>query len=690
MHLFVLYLVVHFVNEVDLWDPADHWVHDRAAETAKLIDIVQKTDKFEVKYPLKSNDRAVEKGKDDVDIFETMKLLQKNYDVNRKFNVLPKEERLQYISNPEVLETYKNLGDSEKQQTEAYDDLDSHGSTLRSYFNELTDLRYFRTNNKNRTEKGSVKIDDKDTADTKEVNKRRHIGEEQNSEDKGTASDSSHSPENSEAVNKYNEAFNLVKPIVAEMLSKYVIKNSQEKRMDVEKYGAPNNPVKRKLPEKGYRDTESDSKDKDTQTKASEFNTKIKRFKKLEQVASLTSGEQKKKEISTETFNIDPTITIEHSASEEIKKYPANQNSYGMVKSKQFTNMETDHNINVELKRKKTKIQEENARDKSSGRVSMEEHIINWSDYDENKNKYKEEFKIDDEKSSKKNKNVIKRPIREKVIKNFEKNIDSENEERLTSIENKKEDIKPNLDNKYKLKVSTQRKGDWDEKDDNWDRNYDDKKDDNNFQKKVIDWDKKEDDSQKLKDWKPKNSRIEKDDYDSNKKKVKNNKKQIDWNKKDDDWDKKDDDWNKSDDKYDKKDDAFSKKVNKWNKKDDDYYSKEEKKKVKQSNWKNNDDDGNLKRDGAWDSVGTNKKQNSGWGSYDSFKNILEEKNKNVKHIARPVDIPRPKLDIKMPKPSSWDSYDRDSHYNKPKKQGRMGMHRTPIPIVGKRPLYAD
>lgn len=502
------------------------------------------------------------------------------------------------------------------------------------------------------------------------------------------------------------------------MLSKYVVKDSKEKHTDDLRNGASKNPVKRKLTKKGNVNTQSENIDEDTQTKTSKANTNIKRFKKLEQAhvekkaaKGLTSGEQKTninltkngqnrneynrifkkklKKTSTENFSIDPTITIEHNASEEINKYPDSQSHNSIMKRKPDANIEKRDDENVELKNKKSRIKEEKEIDKSGGRVSMEEHIITWSDYDENKATNKRDSKLDDEKTSKNNK--YKKHIREKLISEVVENNDNENKKRLTSIENKKESDEHDEYNRYKTKKSTKRKGDWDEKDDKWDHNYDDKKDD----------------SQKSKDWKPINKRIEKQDYELTKKKDKWNKKDDDWNisddkedkkdddwnkkdkwnKKDDDWGKKDDKWNKKDDKWIKKDDDWNKNDNKWIKKDEDYSVKEEKKKSKVQN---NNYDGNLKRDSAWDSVGTNKKQSAGWGSYDSFKNVLEEKNKNVKHNARPLDIPKPKLDIKLPKSSSWDNYDRERHYNKPKKQGRMGMHRTPIPIVGKRPLYAD
>lgn len=57
-------IAAYTIEEVDLWVPADYRVHDKAAEIAKLLDLVQKTDKFEVKYPFKASDDVDEiKGK---------------------------------------------------------------------------------------------------------------------------------------------------------------------------------------------------------------------------------------------------------------------------------------------------------------------------------------------------------------------------------------------------------------------------------------------------------------------------------------------------------------------------------------------------------------------------------------------------------------------------------------------------
>lgn len=149
-------------------------------------------------------------------------------------------------------------------------------------------------------------------------------------------------------------------------------------------------------------------------------------------------------------------------------------------------------------------------------------------------------------------------------------------------------------------------------------------------------------------------------------------------NKNVDVWDKRDNSWDRKNDNWDSKENSGSKERT-WDKKDYDRKNKKEDHYLK--------NEYEIKKYSSFDNTRTSKTDDPGWGNYALFKHLQDKKNSMERGNIEEEKI-KPKVYITAPKPSSYESYARKrDNFQKPKRALRS-FNRTPIPMVGKRPVY--
>ncbi|CAB3258098.1 unnamed protein product [Arctia plantaginis] len=581
MNLFLSYLLAYCVKGVFLWDPTRFDADERAADTAKLINLVNNADSFKVLYISRSYDEDKKEDADDANLLDSMKLLHKTFDTYRKSNDFIDGANIQYISNPEVLEDYKKLP---KERSEIRDIINGEITTESSSIEESTvnnskkssqRLKRFRKHFRRRKE---TNLDTSNFVDNDDAEK-IIAGVPEPQDSKETKRFILRSMHNSNQGN----------PIIEPVLNTYTVRVSLQKGRKPKTNNNLNVLSKILVPK------ESPKKKSRSKNELKSINNSKQNWSSEDKTDVMVNVEKRFK-IASE---IKEKNTLKLSANKQESRI--NKNIPNELRREKKNRLSDNRNSKVRTRQKTHNVDNTETKDENKRNIVP------------NKDERKPEFrdaKFEREINQRKKDSIWSKPYNSKNVNTFE-NYDN--------------DERPKINKKLKS-------NDW-SKQNNMDKKYEDR-----------------------------------DTTSSNR-----NKKNDSWNKRDDRMDRKDDIW-------DKKDDSRSKERT-WNKKDYDNKNKR----------KDDDDlksDGKFKKYSDLDNTGTDKTENAGWGNYALFKNLRDKKNSMEGGNVQKEKI-IPKVHIRAPKPSSYESYapQRYDYYQKPKKNLRT-FNRTPIPMAGKRPVF--
>ncbi|XP_075989791.1 uncharacterized protein LOC142985476 [Anticarsia gemmatalis] len=792
MYLYTLCVFV-FSLTTSLSKPSDKKVpiinNKGYGETVKLINLINKVyDNNDKNYKVKEENK--ETVISDPALLESMKLLQKNYDANEKFEKEKNTPRIHYIGNPEVLEIYKKQNgrsldenndgkakndrldkgskESQKESVETrmyflknpevldeykkgrrhHDDYD-FGTIKRSYAQDvknrisyhyiknpevLRDYRKFyqKDSGSRATDESSGDENNKsDSYDNEDVRRNIQLYRE------GTSS------RETSAVEKSEEHFDLVEPLIDDILNKYKGTQLVDKK---DKKGVKN--LEFELPNKEERTQKEESKNAE-ENKIKKHKTHKRDFLDENRKHNKHTKIKSKRQIKNKTKNSGRKHETKYSNEKKLKsgerlpKKPFLERSlnkddgwvdkgFGWGKENDWSKKEKPEDspkdwAKVKKKRivdsdEKPRLQKKKREDLDKRIDKTEERGIWTKKKIKNNKKERLSREISLEREKKKNDwkkadhFVEKHVAWDKDDGSKEKNNKWNKKEE--SWNNKKEE---NWNKKEQSWNNDKREDSWNKKDDRWNKkaNNWDKKDEGLNKKENI-WNKKEDDwNKKDNSWNKREDSWNKKDKDWNKKEDNWNKKENDWNKKENDWNKREDNWNKKDNDWNKKEESWNKKAESWNKKDswekksdwdkkEDNWNKKNDWNKKPEAWNNRElkiDNFDNKRDSAWDLIGLNedispkknsyknKNQNTEWGNYNVFKKIDKEISEGIPY--------EPKI-VEKAKKNDWDTYVPKipvMEYERPRKRLRYGdnekytgkgLGRTPIPFVGNKPVYAD